>query len=190
MSDSFQGSSFRSLGLAPISSGAATVERLDVTINGQEHDEWCWAAVAVTVSNYFRGRLNPRQPAEWNQCDVVKKIRNLDRLSCDDPELDKPGDLRDALIKTRNLAMTKLGFDSSVIQDIQAEIIAKRPVGVRVAWDRGGAHVCLITGFSATGFHIEDPALDQSEMPFTIGFLEYQRQSSTCTHLYFTRQVP
>jgi Papain-like cysteine protease AvrRpt2 len=120
----------------------------------QEKNQWCWAAVAVSVRRYF-------EPfSTWNQTALATKVVSptiAPGATYNNPDaLNQPAKLQVALKEVGNLRETlarRLTFD-----ELQRELDAGRPVCLRIAWDGGGAHFVVISGYqvSTSGFRTVD----------------------------------
>src|SRR5690242_18625633 len=108
-------------------------------IQTQEQDQWCWAAVSVSVARYF----DPT--CMLTQCDVAHNVVGQDCCSapalCNSPQplqnalaLEEVGSLRDVQPRT-------LSFD-----DVADEIRKGFPIAVRIEWFGGGGHFLVIRG--------------------------------------------
>ena len=106
-------------------------------IQQQIQDQWCWAAVAASVSAYY----SPR--SSWSQCEVATYV--LGRSCCSNPErYNFAAYLQDALqviAKLRGIVLRNLPFE-----DIHAELLCGRPVAARIGWFGGGGHFVVIRG--------------------------------------------
>jgi hypothetical protein len=113
--------------------------------------QWSWAAIAAGVAAFFHD-------AHWSQCRIVNAT--LDRRTCcsggSSADCNRPASLDAALGRIGRLgrvADAPLSFSQ-----IAAELDAGRPVGVRIAWSGGGAHVVAISGYAAPGLlEVQDP---------------------------------
>ena len=118
----------------------------------QKMDNWCWAAVAVSMARYSD------RNSHWRQCEVVRLV--LSRLSrkgakkrpfpdcCAKPvpgECDEPWNLEDALEQVgRPARSSKAGHLS--FEKIQAEIKVGRPLCAWIKWRGRGAHFVVVSG--------------------------------------------
>ena len=108
----------------------------------QDESEWCWAAISASVDHYFE------PDSSQTQCEIVGKVLDV-RDSCkDEAKYDEPAELQDALNIVHRLRKVtgRLTFE-----ELQAEIDAGRPVGVRILWDGGdgAAHFVAVSGYQA-----------------------------------------
>ena len=121
-------------------------------IERQEQSEWCWAAVAASIDNYF----NPKSPR--TQCKIASLVIGQD--CCDEADCNQLETLIDALKDIHYLSRTIVGTVS--FEEIQKEINRRRPVCARIEWTGGGAHFVVISGYEvlpsgARHVYIDDP---------------------------------
>jgi hypothetical protein len=125
----------------------------------QEQDEWCWAAVSLSVERYF----SPTSPL--TQCMIAGQL--LGARCCDDPEAcNQPAKLQDALKLVRRLTGDPTAGPLS-FTDIQKDLDGGRPVCLRIGWDGGGGHFVILVGYglSRSGarlVEVEDPLYGSS----------------------------
>jgi Papain-like cysteine protease AvrRpt2 len=145
---------------------------------------WCWAAVAEMVARTFDNG------SSWRQCTIANQL--LGRGDCchppgDDHLCNCTSDLAPALNKVgRKVTEAAPTFDT-----VRTAIDQRRLVGVRIAWQSGGAHFLLIHGYepSASGYSVvvADPALP--DIPVPVSALEsgnYAAMRGRWTDLYIT----
>lgn len=125
-------------------SGAGTV--LPFVMERQQQTNWCWSAVAKSVDDYY---ARPGVSA-WTQCAIVD--RELGGPCCGaagaSAACNVDGPLDNAL--THVTRFNKVNAGRATSAEITTELGADRPMGVRVAWNAGGAHFLAVTGFDAT----------------------------------------
>jgi hypothetical protein len=116
--------------------------RLNFVMQGQQCTNWCWAAVAVSICRYYDPNCS------WTQCSLVNAELNrtdcclapLCRAGCNIPwYLDR------ALSRTGNLRSWSSGAAS--FTEVDQEIDAVHPIGVRIGWNGGGGHFVAIYGY-------------------------------------------
>jgi hypothetical protein len=145
---------------------------LEFPLQLQKQDNWCWAAISVSVDHFF----NPASP--WEQCRLAGAELGLDCCQdgsterCNqvrrlDPPLTRVGRLRERPIP-RPLTM----------DEIREEIDGGRPVCARIQWRDGGGHFVLISGYEVTPrgvtvLTIDDPAFDRSRVKFEKFLTDY-----------------
>jgi len=122
----------------------------------QEEADWCWNAVSVSIEHYFDPQSNLNQP------EFAVKALGVPLAKANQPFF-----LSKALTDTGKLKANPDGFLS--FADIQAELNADLPVCVHIAWNEGGGHFVVITGyqFSAAGdpqLLVSDPILKDSNV--------------------------
>jgi hypothetical protein len=119
---------------------AAARTQVQFTMREQEAWNWCFAAVAVSVSQCYDAN------STWRQCDVANEVLPDLPADCDccqeDGRCDKAGLVSEALTKVAVLdevVSSALSFDN-----IQSEIAANRVVPLQFVWSGGDAHVVVI----------------------------------------------
>ena len=136
-------------------------------IEPQQHSNWCWAAVAVSVERYF----DP--DSRWCQCRMASRMAKLTTLkvkgcgTCKKPTptpraCNRPWYLEKALQLAGRLKAkpkpTPLSFSR-----VRKRIAAGRPVCARIVWGQGpDAHFVVISGWHRTKsgalwVDVEDP---------------------------------
>lgn len=115
----------------------------------QEQTQWCWAACADMVLDYY-GNAGARQ------CDFVNWLF-AQSSCCNVPSsslCNKPCAVGDVCRVYNQWSLNCFNTASSVpFATLQSEINAERPTEVGYAWSGGGGHVAIIRGwdFNATG---------------------------------------
>ena len=149
--------------------------RLNFSIQRQEHSEWCWAAVAVSVERFF----DPH--SKLKQCEVANKVLPKAHppiplppsdcgccchCCCDPRSCNKPAELERALkeiykwrltLKQRSIPApsnvkpvtppTIVSTGTLTFEEVCREIDNRRPIGVGITWDSGGGHFVVIRGY-------------------------------------------
>jgi hypothetical protein len=114
---------------------------LSFKIQPQVHSDWCWAAVSASVAAFY----NPASP--WTQCQVVDKEKG--RTDCcangASAKCNVQWYLEKALTRVKHLNTVTGGASS--LPSIKTEVDGDRPLGVRTAWSRGGAHFMVVQGY-------------------------------------------
>lgn len=131
----------------------------------QQEDEWCWAAVSVSVDHYFNAQSTK------TQCQVVQAVLQ-NAGCCGNPDTcDDPARLQDALTNVQRLNQILLRPLS--FSEIQAQLNADLPVCARIAWPNGGAHFVAVDGWSGSEanpqVHVADPLFPSA----THGYIEF-----------------
>ena len=177
---------------APLDGAAlASSASLPVIMQHQQGNNWCWAAVSVSIANYYTAD-------SATQCDVASKEL---RLGCC-PE--RPGDPCPGNCDVPwqlNLALKRVGhLDSTLGQAatfaaVQAEINSQQPIGCHITWVLGSGHFVAITGWSlgASGtsyVDIKDPFYGPTTLPFSQFSTAYQKSGDSWDYTYFTKRTP
>lgn len=140
--------------VSPVAGKAAS---LGLAMEQQQQDNWCWAAVAVSVTRFIAG-------VDVDQC--AQANEQLHRASCcDDPascNLQMPLDPR-LFVRTAG---------AFPIEIVKQQIDGRRPVGVRITWSGGGAHFVCIDGYNVAGavpiVSVRDPWYGDSTVPYSV----------------------
>ena len=154
---------------------------LPFMMQSQSQSEWCWAAVAASVSHFF----NASSP--WTQCTLVNA--ELGQTTCcqdgSTPQCNQPWYLDQALSQTGNLASWSAG--TSAYATLVQEVDAGRPLGVRIGWpgpDNGG-HFVVLDGYTDPNtVDVQDPWYGHSVSDYNAFCTQYQG-NGTWTHSYF-----
>lgn len=128
--------------------GQAASKKLPFAMQRQQQSNWCWAANAVSVGNFFYG------PDKYTQCGVVNTCQGKNTCCADPAGCNQPGFLGQALEATHSFDHWEVG--STPYETIQQRINVGEPVGNRVLWTNGGgaAHFTMITGYNDDGSKI------------------------------------
>jgi hypothetical protein len=116
----------------------------------QQEDQWCWAAVSVSVDRYFTKNQSP-----WTQCRIASD--QLGGSCCQNPDsetCDQPWFLEKALGKMNRMPDGPRTGQLSFVEVCQ-QLAKGRPVCVRIAWRGNGAHFVAITGQMVTSSGVE-----------------------------------
>jgi hypothetical protein len=159
----------------------------------RQQEEWCWAAVAVSVASFFSNQGGP-SGGRWQQCELVSAVSaqlvGTPEICCPPgaaPDCNKPWLLDSALQFVNHLA----GAPTVGPCDygyLQGEIGGNRPVGVRIGWDGGGpqGHFIVLTAYDDAGqmVHVEDPQYGPSDVNFELLRKHGYRELGNWTHTY------
>jgi hypothetical protein len=164
------------------------LNKLQVNMQHQAQTNWCWAAVSSSVSAFFAGPLGPSgQP--WQQCEIVNSA--LGETSCcqagNTNQCNQDGYLDQALTIVSHLAAAIIAAPLSFAQ-IQQEIDAGHPIGVRIGWYGDGGHFVMISGYDDTGgaeiVDVDDPWYGPSSYQIAAFTSGYQSGNGQWTHTY------
>jgi hypothetical protein len=141
-------------------------------VEHQQEDNWCWAAVAVSIHNF----LDPATPL--TQAALATAVLRKDgaiaaTVDCSltpTPRVcNTTASLTDAL--TTNLNEPVPGHPVT-FQSISSEIDAGRPVCVQIDWQEGGAHAIALDGYyilasGAEVVSVQDPLYGPSHQYYS-----------------------
>lgn len=146
----------------------------------QEHDQWCWAAVSLSVDRYFS------PTSRMTQCAIAQQVLGV--RGCSNVEAcNKPAKLQDALKSIHRLKGKPTAGPMS-FEEIQKCLDAGRPVCLRIGWESGGGHFVMLCGYrlSRSGIRlvdVEDP-LYRSTTVIYEDFISSYRSSGQWTASY------
>jgi len=141
-------------------------------IQTQQKLNWCWAAVAATVSNYFF----PNQAVQ--QCQIAKNILGIDCCTDPDPEAcDAQAELQTALAAIPKLVGNSLNVNTLQNEPLSFDAVRKQidaglPVCARIQWfGENRSHFVIISGYSISQSNvpwvdISDPYYEDSTIPY------------------------
>jgi peptidoglycan hydrolase-like protein with peptidoglycan-binding domain len=155
---------------------------LKFTMQQQEQTNWCWAAVSTSVSHFYD------TSSSWTQCKVANT--QLGRTDCcgtgGSGECNVYGYLDKGLVEVGrfdHLQNGTIGFE-----DLQNEMIASRPLGIRVAWAGGGAHFIAAIGVEEGDLVlVGDPGSGTNSLVAYTTLKTSYNGSGTWTHSFFTK---
>lgn len=147
----------------------------------QVENQWCWAATAVSISQYY----NPS--SHWTQCQVATTALGISNC-CILPTLcNKPWYLERALSITNNFTSIQGALS---FHDVELELSNGRVVGARVGWFGGGGHFMVIYGCKTINginyYYIDDPIYGKSEI-LEFAFQTAYQGAGSWTHSYITK---
>jgi hypothetical protein len=122
----------------------------------QSQTQWCWAAVATSLSKFYD------KGSSWTQC----KLANwrFGSSSCDccaksvPTACNKPSSTPEAIAHVGCLNKNTLG--ALAFDKIKAEIDAEHPFALSVHWNDGGGHAVAVSGYqdgSTRKLTVNDP---------------------------------
>lgn len=166
--------------------GYAGEDPVDVSlrfpIQQQQQSQWCWAGVSASVSRYYV------PSSTWTQCRIANQQWGRNDCcgsgaagACNNPS-------------TLGTALTTVGhFDRQTsaqesLQMLETELVAGRPLCIRVGWSGGGGHFVVASGVEDDGFvWVSDPGGGTTSLVAYDTLRTAYRGSGTWTHSYFTR---
>ncbi|MER6914562.1 papain-like cysteine protease family protein [Streptomyces sp. NPDC000594] len=156
---------------------------LPFSMQGQLKSNWCWAAVAASVSAYYH------PGAAWAQCDVANS--NLGRSDCCGTPPGDPCNVTSVLDVPLGIVGCfdrMVGTATSQVEII-TEVGAGRPLCIRVQWSDGGGHFLSAIGYVDDADSVDivdDPIYGRTFLLHSVLRTAYQG-SGTWTHTYYTR---
>lgn len=171
--------------LSPIWKLFAWTHQVNFTMQPQTESQWCWAATSTSTSHFY----NPA--SSWTQCTVVN-AELAQSTCCDDGSTaacNQPWYLDKALDRTENLR--SWNGEVATPAEVDAELAAGNPVGVRIGWDGGGGHFMVLSAYQALLNRVEvrDPIYGTTVYDYETFRDEYQGTGSW-THTYYLKQAP
>jgi Papain-like cysteine protease AvrRpt2 len=166
-------------------SGSIYLSSVSVTgfvMQHQQESNWCWAAMAASVSSFYSG-------TDVQQCTIVNAIfaaRPCD--CCTNPSACNAGnDAGAALQYTGNLQSVEVG--PMAVSRVAAQMGLHRPVAVRIAWSGAGAHIVALTGVSVdrTMIAVQDPWFGSSLVSYAGFPKNYHDVGASWTHSILTQ---
>lgn len=159
---------------------------LRISPERQTMDRWCWAAIAVSLAQYYHARA-------LTQHEIATRVLGFD---CS-------GFSEDAGLKQQ--CNVNLGLDKVLqsvgcfshwspgkphFERVQFEIANGRPICCRINWYTGDAHYVLINGYRANSeaIHIADPLHGSSVIPYLDFPAKYKGSGAAWTETYWTRK--
>lgn len=151
-------------------------------IQRQEQSQWCWAGVAQSVSRYYV------PGGTWTQCQIAN--RQWSRTDCCGAgatgACNNPSTLGTALTTVGHFDRQTSNQES--LQTVESELLAGRPLCIRVGWAGGGGHFIVAAGVEDDGFvWVSDPGGGTTALVAYDTLRTAYRGSGTWTHSYFTR---
>jgi hypothetical protein len=160
---------------------------LPFNMETQEQSEWCWSAVAVSVSRFY-------QPSSTiTQCGLANLELNTD-VCCADPSIcNQQNTLETSLSQVghfNDMVFAPLTFDET-----DTEIDSQRPVGCRIGWFLGGGHFVIIHGIATQSsgglikqwVAVADPKFGPADYLIDNFTNAYRQGEGEWTHSYLTQ---
>jgi hypothetical protein len=104
----------------------------------QQETDWCWDAVAVSVQTYFNS------DPQLTQAAFAEEVFDVTSPA----QANQPFYLQNALARLGKLSENPQGALS--FEDIQQQLAANLPVCVHIAWNEGGSHYVVISGYGVS----------------------------------------
>jgi Papain-like cysteine protease AvrRpt2 len=157
--------------------------RLFLKLQPQLQSEWCWAAIAASISRHY----DPDSP--WCQCKLATRMTG-NKNCCSNPHsCNRPQYLEKALRMVGRLAGPPAAGPLTFGR-VQKEILAGRPVCARIGWPGSTiGHFILIYGCakSRSGnqwLYVEDPLYGSSTWLYSELCRNYQYAGGRWSYTY------
>jgi peptidoglycan hydrolase-like protein with peptidoglycan-binding domain len=155
---------------------------LKLTMQQQEQSNWCWAAVSASVSHFY----DPSSSS--TQCKVANA--QLGRTDCCGAggagACNVYGYLDQGLLEVGHFDRLQNGTTTYGV--LQSEMIASRPLGIRIAWLGGGAHFIAAIGAEEGDLVlVGDPGSGTNSLVDYTTLQTSYNGSGAWTHSYFTK---
>ena len=147
----------------------------------QQQTNWCWAACGASVGNFFYSG------SPFSQCGVANACQGKTTCCSNPAGCNQYGYLDKALRAAKSFDSMRGG--TATLAEVGTRLSRSQPVGTRVAWNGGGAHFMMITGYleSPQLITIQDPWYGTSGIAWSAYPASYHGGGSW-THTYFTRK--
>ena len=125
--------------------GADPVDvKLRFAMQKQSQGNWCWAATSVSIARFYGNTT-------WTQCAMANA--ELSRTDCCGTgaagACNVYGTLDTSLNRTGHFVSISGG--TVTFDVVEQQMLANRPIGIRIAWGGGGAHFVAATGTEDDG---------------------------------------
>ncbi|HKU75939.1 MAG TPA: papain-like cysteine protease family protein [Pyrinomonadaceae bacterium] len=161
---------------------------LPFNMETQEQSEWCWSAVAVSVSRFYP------PPSTITQCELANlELGGGTDVCCVNPlSCNQQNTLETSLIKVGHF--NDIVFGPLTFQETGDQINSQRPLGCRIGWFQGGGHFVIIHGSSTESsvsfvkrwVAVADPLFGPADYLID-DFTNAYRQEGEWTHSYLTQ---
>ena len=162
--------------------GADPVDvKLRFVMQRQTQGNWCWAATSVSIANYYG-------TTGWTQCSMANA--ELGRSDCCGGGASGPcnvyGTLNTSINRTGHFVSMSGG--TATYAQVEAQMLANRPLGIRVAWSGGGAHFICATGTEDDGsVWVSDCGSGITSLVAYDTLRTAYNGSGSWTHTYYTK---
>ena len=171
--------------LSPLWKLFAWTHQVDFTMQPQPQSQWCWAATSTSTSLFY----NPA--STWTQCTVVNA--ELGQSTCctdgSTSACNQSWNLDKALDRTQNLRSWNGGVATPT--QVDNELAAGNPVGVRIGWSGGGGHFMVLSAYQSALNRVEvrDPIYGTTVYDYET-FRDAYQGSGSWTYTYYLKSAP
>lgn len=169
--------------LAGVASASGSLSGFSMQM--QQQDNWCWAAVSTSVAEFFGSTA-------WTQCTIAAAELGLDccggdaAAGCNIPwYLDR--------VLSRVGYFDRMISSNSPFSAVVTEVAAGRPLCCRIAWANSTtAHFMTLAGWSTDEngteyVEVDDPIFGPTHITYQDFKSAYRQPGDAWTHSYFTR---
>ncbi|MER6052861.1 papain-like cysteine protease family protein [Streptomyces sp. NPDC001793] len=137
--------------LPACSSSAGGRVTLNISMQKQVQNQWCWDASGLTIAKYWGYN-------QYSQNDFCRLAAQNGNLDCNN----QPATLDDMANAWSSMGFSNTGNDlygSASFSETGNEISGGRPFAVRIGWNSGGGHMNVIYGYdpSSNTIAVGDP---------------------------------
>ena len=159
---------------------------LDFEMQCQCHSNWCWAAVAASVAQFYSSAT------AWKQCTIANE--ELHRNDCCERQcgaanvpFNVTNTLASPLNRLGNFAALK--FRRLTRAEVVDQLEAGRPLLARTVWIGGSAHFAAIVGYkpAVDTLAVRDPFFGSSVYEFDRFCSAYTSNVGRWTHTFYTK---
>lgn len=173
-----------------LAGGDAKQKVLPLSMQGQQQDQWCWAATAASISAFYN------VPPIMTQCQIASQCLGMTCCITPLPPSQTPpwqGDREYAL----DVALDVIGHLSAPaisgsvpFATVVSEIDAGRPICCHVSWDSDTGHFNAIVGYYDDGNQdvvVRDPLYGGDQILPSASFEGSYQQGGTWDYSYLTK---
>ncbi len=162
-------------------------------VEHQIHSEWCWAAVASSVSHHF----SPQ--SEWCQCklanEMARRLGHRGQPCCKHPHTSKAAVICNQqwylgrALRIVGRAGGRIVSGRLSFQVIRRSIRAGFPICARIGWPDGNGHFVVIAGCNQSRkgdqwLYVEDPFHGHATWTYRAFCFDYENAGGRWTHSF------
>ena len=168
--------------------GVSPAQRtLSFDIEQSQRTNWCWAAVAVSVSHFYS------PTSSWNQCKLANQVLGTKCCGNSNPDVcNRQRPLRPPLEIVGHFGTRIVGEIEPL--RLQSEIDGNRPVACRIEWywSGGRGHFVVLNGYHHRSngqwwVRVRDPSTTRRSYPIRKFATAYRDGAGKWTHTYTTK---
>lgn len=162
---------------------------IDINVQRQEKEHWCWAALAASLAEYYG-------TSHWSQQQIAQQVAEQDAQQ---PPLRNTVTYENTNVSTTLdkalrvcACMSHWSPGKPSFARIQYEVNLGRPLCMRIQWHAGDAHYAMLHGYSAATQQLL--IKDTLHGPARIAYADFPRAYRECggvwTETYWTDKFP